>query len=214
MRLKEDFLAQTALILIDWQKAFSNLDYWGRRNNPEAEANAERLLAHWRRRGWPIIHVKHNSTVPGSLLHPDHAGNAFADFAIPREGESVYEKSVNSAFIETSLENDLRSRRINHLIFCGVTSDHCVNTTARMAGNLGFEVTLAGDACYTFDRKSPNGAVYAAQLVHEVGLASLNGEFANIAKTSDFIDHKPRPVSGVRGSVRGTPPSTRRGTSS
>jgi nicotinamidase-related amidase len=179
-------MTRTALILIDWQQGFDDLDYWGSRNNPDAEVNGERLLSHWRAIGQPVFHVKHNSTEPQSRLHPDHPGNAFKPALAPIEGEAVYGKNVNSGFIGTSLEADLRAQGISRLVLCGITTDHCVNTTTRMAGNLGFETTIAADACATFDRNLPDGRVFAAELVHDVALASLNGEFAAV-KTVDQI---------------------------
>ncbi|MEQ8392916.1 MAG: cysteine hydrolase family protein [Thalassospira sp.] len=176
-----------ALILIDWQKGFSDLDYWGQRNNPGAEENGAMLLAHWRAKGLPVIHVRHDSTAPQSRLHPDHPGHAFIDFAVPQADEKVYGKFVNSAFIGTTLEADLRARGINQIVLCGISTDHCVNTTTRMGGNLGFDVTIAADACFAFDRKLPDGRVFSADLVHDVALASLNGEFAAVKTVSEII---------------------------
>lgn len=176
-----------ALILIDWQKGFSDLAYWGNRNNPAAEENSAKLLTHWRENGWPVIHVRHNSTTQGSRLHPNHPGHGFVDFAVPRDGEPVYGKTVNSAFIGTMLEGDLRASGINRIVLCGVSTDHCVNTSARMGGNLGFDVTIVGDACHTFDRSLPDGRVFAAELVHDVALASLNEEFAAVKMTRQVI---------------------------
>ncbi|WP_336080300.1 cysteine hydrolase family protein [Thalassospira sp. CH_XMU1448-2] len=178
---------KTALILIDWQQGFDDLDYWGNRNNPDAERNGEKLLTHWRKAGQPVFHVKHDSTEPQSRLHPDHQGNAIKQALAPIEGEPVYGKNVNSAFIGTSLEADLRAQGISRLVLCGITTDHCVNTSTRMAGNLGFEVTIASDACATFDRSLPDGRVFPAELVHDVALSSLNGEFAAVKTVEQII---------------------------
>lgn len=180
-------MSQTALILIDWQQGFDDLDYWGNRNNPDAEINGEKLLSHWRKIGQPVFHVKHDLTEPKSRLHPDNAGNAIKAALAPIAGEPVYGKNVNSAFIGTSLEADLRAQGISKLILCGITTDHCVNTTTRMAGNLGFDATIASDACGTFDRSLPDGRVFKADLVHDVTLASLNGEFAAVKTVSEII---------------------------
>ena len=176
-----------ALILIDWQKGFSDLAYWGNRNNRAAEENGATLLAHWRAMGWPVIHVRHDSITPQSPLHPDHPGHAFIDFANPRDGEPIYGKLVNSAFIGTTLETDLRARGIQKIVLCGISTDHCVNTTTRMGGNLGFDVTVAADACYAFDRQLPDGRVFRADVVHDVALASLNGEFAAVKTVAQII---------------------------
>lgn len=175
------------LIFIDWQKAFRDSAFWGPRNNPDAEGNAARLLAHWRQMGWPVKHVRHDSTQDGSPLKPGEPGNLLEEFAMPAAGEPVYAKSVNSAFIGTTLEQDLRRQDIAELVFSGVTTDHCVNTTVRMAANLGFSATLAADACYTFSRQGSDGGELSAELVHEVHIASLNGEFCRITTTQQII---------------------------
>ncbi len=175
------------LILIDWQVGFRDLDYWGQRNNPAAEENAQSLLSFWRERGGCIIHVRHDSTTPGSPLFPGKDSHAFEAFATPQAGEVVYGKTVNSAFICTTLEADLRAAGHNRLVISGISTDHCVNTTTRMAGNLGFEVQLVADACFCFDRIHPAGQTIAAQMVHDVHLASLSGEFARIVTTDEII---------------------------
>lgn len=175
------------LILIDWQVGFRDLDYWGQRNNPAAENNAQSLLSFWRERGGRIIHVRHDSTTPGSSLFPGTDGHAFEAFTTPQAGEAVYGKNVNSAFIGTTLEADLRAVGYSKLVISGISTDHCVNTTTRMAGNLGFEVQLVADACFCFDRIHPDGHTLSAQMVHDIHLASLSGEFARIVSTDDII---------------------------
>ncbi len=177
----------TALLLIDWQQAFRDLAFWGRRNNLGAEANAAALVGAWRGRGAPILHVQHHSREAGSPLAADGAGAAPEPFAEPQVGEPVHIKQVNSGFIGTALEADLRQRGITSLIVTGVSTDHCVSTTVRMAANLGFAVTLAGDACFTFDRRTPGGDVLAAEAVHEANLASLHGEFATVRSTAAIL---------------------------
>ena len=170
----------TALILIDYQQAFDDLAYWGARNNPQAEANAALVLAAFRSARLPVIHVAHDSSSPASLLRPGHPGNAPMPFALPLAEEAVIRKSVNSAFIGTDLEARLRALGIDHVVIMGISTDHCVSTTTRMAANLGFTVRLVGDACFTFGRKAMDGEMLAADLVHRVELAILGAEFARI----------------------------------
>jgi len=159
----------------------------GGRNNPLAEANAEVLLAGFRDAGLPVIHVWHDSIESGSLLSAGAPGNAIMAFAAPKPDEPVIVKAVNSAFIGTGLETLLRDEGIDRLVIAGVTTDHCVSTTTRMAANLGLAVTLAADACFTFDRTAPDGTVIPAQTVHEVELAILSGEFAEIASAKGIL---------------------------
>ena len=181
-----DQMNTSALLLIDVQKGFDN-PAWGQRNNPEAESNISKLLATWRTKDLPVIHVKHCSISPQSPLHPDQPGNAFKDEASPIVGEPEFTKTVNSAFIGTGLEDYLRENNLEFLVVVGLTTDHCVSTSTRMAGNLGFNVTLISDATATFERKDANGESISAEEMHRVNLASLNGEFCVVKSTAEVL---------------------------
>lgn len=177
-------MEKTALLLIDVQLGFDDLEHWGgRRNNPEAEANIARLLAGFRVANQPVIHVRHASTSPDSPLRPERPGHRVKPEAEEKAGEAVVLKTVNSAFIGTDLEALLRSAEIGILVVAGVQTDYCVSTTARMAGNLGFRTVVVDDACWTYDHRHPDGELIPAETVHKVNVASLAGEFAEIVDT-------------------------------
>jgi nicotinamidase-related amidase len=178
--------ARTALILIDVQTGFDD-PRLGPRNNPDAEAHIARLLAAWRAAGRPVVHIRHMSTEPESPLWPGAPGNAFKPATAPLAGEPVFEKSVNSAFIGTGLEAYLRAAGIDTLVMAGLTTDHCVSTSARMAGNLGFTTVVVADATATFERAGHDGVRYDAETVHRTALASLHGEFATVVDTEDLL---------------------------
>lgn len=176
------------LVLIDIQQGF-DAPGWGPRNNPGAEANAARLLAHARAAGWGIVHVRHVSVQPGSPL--SGTGTAFKPEVAPLPGEAVLEKSVNSAFIGTGLEALLRGGGIDDLVICGLTTPHCVSTTVRMAANLGFSVRLAHDACAAFAANADTGWSGApaptAEAIHAAALDQLHGEFATVLSTAAIL---------------------------
>lgn len=179
-------ISPVALLLIDVQQGLDH-PRWGARNNPDAEQQIGALLAAWRQAKWPVVHVQHMSQVPSSPLRPNTPGNAFKKEAIPHDGEPVFQKTVNSAFIGTALEDHLRREGIHALVIVGLTTDHCVSSTTRMAGNLGFDVVVVEDATATFERTGPDGVRYSADQMHRLALASLHGEFAQVESAHDVL---------------------------
>ena len=179
-------MSKTALLLIDMQCGFHD-PYWGKRNNPHAETNAKRLLETFRQKKLNVVHVRHASKEEASPLRPDSPGFQWLEQTAPIHGEQTFDKSVNSAFIGTQLQVYLNVKLIKHLVIVGLTTDHCVSTTTRMAGNLGFKVTLVGDATATFDREGPDGQYFSADEIHAVHLASLHNEFCTVQNTDAVL---------------------------
>jgi len=176
-----------ALLVIDVQKGFDRYNEEYHRNNPQLEANIARLQRAWRETGRPIIHVQHLSKLPESPLRPGQPGADIKDEVLPLPGEAVVQKSVSSAFIGTTLEADLRRRGLTTLVLTGMQTNMCVSTTARMAGNLGFTTYVVSDATATFDNMGPDGKRYGAELLHDVALADLHGEFATVVDTATIL---------------------------
>lgn len=174
------------LLIIDVQQGFDDPS-WGRRNNPQLEVRIADLLVAWRANKRPIIHAKHNSTHPTSPLRPGQRGNEIKPEAAPWPGELVIEKQVNSCFIGTPLEVILRRHDYHTLVIAGISTNHCVSTTTRMAGNLGFTAWVVSDATATFDRVGPDGVNYPAEQIHAIALADLHGEFATVVDTRTAI---------------------------
>jgi nicotinamidase-related amidase len=180
--------SRTALIVVDVQRAFDEWEAAGRRrNNPAAVARIVELLAAFRESGTPVFHIRHQSMRPDSAFAPGRTGAEVKDEAREMTDEPVIVKRVNSAFIGTDLEARLREAGIETLVICGATTNHCVETTTRMAGNLGFDARLVRDATWTFDRVGPDGDPHAAEDIHAMTLANLNGEFARIVSAAEVI---------------------------
>lgn len=168
---------ETALIVIDVQKAFDAWEASGkRRNNPEAVTQIARLLGAFRAKGAPIFHIRHAGTSPGSSFRPDGVGYAARAEASELPDEPVVVKRVNGAFIGTDLEEQLRDKGVRSLVIVGATTNHCVETTTRMAGNLGFAAKLVRDATWTFDRTGPDGDHHSAEDIHAMTLSNLSEE--------------------------------------
>ncbi len=177
-----------ALIVVDVQRAFDEWEAAGkRRNNPDAVVRIADLLKAFRASDAPIFHIRHEGTKPNSSFLPSRTGYAVKDEAREAPGEAVIVKRVNSAFIGTDLEKRLRAGSIATLVICGATTNHCVETTTRMAGNLGFDPQLVRDATWTFDRVGPDGDAHSAEDIHAMTLSNLNGEFARIVTTDEVI---------------------------
>lgn len=174
------------LLLVDVQKGFDD-PYWGPRNNPGAEQNMAKLLEAFRAAGRPVIFIQHLSQNPDSPLRGGKPGNEINPVVAPK-GERVFQKTVHSAFINTPLERTLRGAAQDTLVICGVTTDHCVSTTARMAGDMGFTAYVVSDACFCHDRATHDGRTLPAQQVHDAALASLHNEFGTVTTTQAVLD--------------------------
>jgi nicotinamidase-related amidase len=187
-------MQNAALIVIDVQQAF-NAPNWGARNNPQAEQTIAALLAFWRAGKRPVIHVHHHSAHAEGMFYPGKLGASVKPEAAPLEGEPVIFKNVNSSFIGTDLEQRLRAAGIDTVVLVGITTDHCVSTTARMAGNLGFTTYVVADATATFERRGHDGRHYSADQMHDTALASVHGEFATVVDSASLL-MAPRSGSG------------------
>ncbi|REC49451.1 cysteine hydrolase family protein [Chryseobacterium pennipullorum] len=177
-----------ALLLIDIQKGFLDEDYWGgHRNNKEAEAISGKILQRWRELDLPVFHIRHSSADLTSRLHESNPGFEFNEHVLPQNNECIFTKKVNSAFIGTDLKEKLDLQNIDTLVVLGITTNHCVSTTVRMAGNFGYETYVVSDATAAFDSVGIHGEKYQAELVHLMALANLNNEFATILDAEKLL---------------------------
>jgi nicotinamidase-related amidase len=176
-----------ALLVVDVQAGFDDAAYWGPRNNPDCERNVGRLLRAWRARGALVVLVRHDSADPRSPLHPRRPGNAFKP-GVDGAHDLLVTKDVNSAFHGTpDLDAWLRHHEITRLVVCGITTNHCCETTARVGGNLGYDVRFALDATHTFDRTGPDGVRMTADELARATATDLHGEFATVVATTDLL---------------------------
>jgi nicotinamidase-related amidase len=177
--------SDTVLMIVDVQLAADH-PKWGPRNNHGAEQKIAGLLAAWRAAGMPVIHIRHDSVTPGSPYTPNTPGHPFKPQVQPAGGETVIGKNANSAFVNTPLEEKLTAMGTTTLVICGVHTQHCVESTARHAGNLGYRVFVPADACWAVEVRDLTGKTWPAEDVHQLSLAVLHGEFATVT-TSDAL---------------------------
>ena len=177
-----------ALILVDVQKAFLEKDYPGiNRNNHDAEFICGNILSKWRELKLPIVHVRHSSTNPDSKLHKSKPGFEFNDYVKPLDNEVVLTKKVNSAFIGTKLDNILYNMNINTLVFVGMTTNHCISSSVRMSGNLGFKTYLISDSTACYDTMGMDGKMIDCNIIYESSIANLSKEFATIINSNKLF---------------------------
>ena len=177
----------TALVIVDVQRGFDDNGHWGRRNNLSCERNIAALLADWRAAGHPVVLVRHDSSEPTSPLRPGRPGNAFKP-VVDGAHDLLVAKDVNSAFHgHPDLDAWLRAHDVTGLVIAGITTNHCCETTARVAANLHHRVLFALDATHTFDRRGPDGATVSADELTRITAVNLHEEFATIVSTDQLL---------------------------
>ncbi|MGV8920518.1 MAG: cysteine hydrolase family protein [Pseudomonas sp.] len=181
-----DIHNNAALVLIDMQQGI-NHPKLGRRNNPHAEEQMASLLAAWRATGRPVIHVRNFSRSPDSVFWPQQPGVEYQPAFLPRDGERQLRKKVPDAFCASELEAWLRRDSISQVVIVGVVTNNSVESTARTGGNLGFEVLVPHDACFTFDQADFFGHPHSAEEVHAMSLGNLHGEYATVVATAEVL---------------------------
>ena len=176
-----------ALVVVDVQVGFDD-PWWGPRNNPACDENIAALVSGFSGTGRPVVFVRHDSVEPGSPLRPGNPGNALKAYLADRRPDLTVVKSVNSSFHGTpDLEAWLRARGVSTVVVTGITTNHCCETTARVGGNLGFDVRFVLDATHTFDRQGPDGTTMTADELARATATNLHGEFATVVSTREVL---------------------------
>jgi nicotinamidase-related amidase len=181
-----DIQHNAALLIIDMQQGIQH-PRLGRRNDPLADERMLDLLQAWRRTQRPVIHVRHFSRSPESVFWPEQSGVEYQPRFLPVSGERELQKQVPDAFCKSALEQWLRTDAVNQLIIVGVATNNSVESTARNGGNLGFEVIVPHDACFTFDQADFFGTPRSAEEIHAMSLGNLHGEYATVLSTEEIL---------------------------
>jgi nicotinamidase-related amidase len=177
---------RAALVVVDVQQGFGD-PVWGPRNNPGCEDNIATLIEAWRAREQPIVYVRHDSAEAGSPFTPGQPGNDFQEI-LDGEPDLLVVKSVNSAFHgEPDLATWLRAEGIERVVVCGIQTNMCCETTARVAANLGFETDFVLDATHTYDLPAHGGGTIGADELARVTASNLDPEFGRVLTTSEAL---------------------------
>ena len=178
----------TALILIDIQNDYFPGGRMELVGSTEATAAAARLLTAFRHAGWPVFHIQHESVRPGSTFFlPNTPGIEINHVVEPLADEAIITKHYPNSFRETNLLDHLKSANITQLLLCGMMTSMCVDATVRAAFDLGFECTVASDACATRDLGF-NSEIIPANHVHGAFLAALGAVYATVRTTDAIIE--------------------------
>jgi nicotinamidase-related amidase len=177
---------RAALIVVDVQQGFGD-PVWGPRNNPGSEENIATLIGAWRSKGQPVVYVRHDSPEAGSPFTPGQPGNDFQEI-LDGEPDLLVVKSVNSAFHgEPDLATWLRAEGIERVVVCGIQTNMCCETTARVAANLDFDMTFVLDATHTYDLPARDGGTITADELSRVTATNLDPEFGRVVDTHEAV---------------------------
>ncbi len=179
-------MADTAFLIIDLQNDYFPGGAMELEGADAAAAKAAQALADFRKKDFPVLHVRHLSVRPGSTFFiPGTKGADIRPVVAPRPGETVIEKNFPNAFRNTSLQEELQKRQVKNLVVAGMMTHMCVDASVRQAADLGYKVTLLADACAT-RAQSFGGETVPARQVHAAFLAALNGFYAKVVNTHEL----------------------------
>ena len=179
----------TALLLIDIQNDYfpgGNMELEG---SLEASLRAREILASFRQKNLPVVHIQHVATRPGAIFFlPDTEGVKIHANVEPLPGEVIFQKNYPNSFRGTPLLDHLRDNKVDSVVVCGMMTHMCVDATVRAAFDYGLEVTLVHEACATRTLTFQNQAIPAAQ-VQAAFLSALSLLYARIVSTGEFLRH-------------------------
>ena len=156
-------------------------------NSTQASKVIQELLAAFRSKQWPVIHIQHIATRPGATFFlPGTLGAEIHDAVKPVSGEPVIIRHFPNSFQQTELQQQLQAKGIKKLIIVGMMTHMCIDTTVRAAFELGYECVVVGEACAT-KSLSFAGQTVAPEQVQYAFLAALNGVFSNVITKEDAL---------------------------
>jgi len=176
-----------ALIVIDIQESFRQRASWARVSTPDIVGRANRLVDLARQAGDLVVWVLHTEPGSGNPFDPDSGFVRLMDGLKPEPGDPVLAKTSRNAFTTTNLQQILTEKGVRELVICGIQTEQCCETTARVAGDLGFDVTFVTEATATFPIPHRNGVdELGVDAIIERTEYALSGRFATISTIAEL----------------------------
>jgi nicotinamidase-related amidase len=177
----------TALLIIDIQNDYFEGGRMPLVGTEDASQNAKLILDNFRKKKLPVIHIQHIATRPDATFFlPGTEGSEIHETVKPIENEKIIIKHFPNSFRETELLEYLKNKEISGLVICGMMTHMCIDATVRAAKDFEFNCTLIGDACATRQLEI-NGEIVKAKDVHNAFLSALNGFYAKVINTNEFV---------------------------
>ncbi len=177
----------SALIVIDIQKDYFPGGKMELAGPVEASRQAGRLLAFFREKRLPVVHVRHLSArKDATFLAPGTQGVEFHENVAPLAGETIIDKHFPNAFRDTRFGEYLQSKQIEQLVICGMMSHMCIDATTRAAFDKGYSCLIAHDACAT-GSLAFGGVDVPAKHVHTAFMAALASVYAGVHAAEEII---------------------------
>ena len=171
----------TALIVIDVQESFRQRESWQAASDPDVADKVALLVEHARLHGRPVVWVLHAEPGSGTVFDPALGHVRLIEGLAPAAGEPVLTKTAHNAFTTTNLQQILTEAGVRELIVCGIRTEQCVETTARVGSDLGYQVVFVTDATTT----NPVGGLGADAIIERTE-AVLRDRFARIATVAEL----------------------------
>jgi len=172
-----------ALLVIDVQESFRGTERWNTISDPEVVSRVATLVERFRAAGSPVYWILHSDPGSGNDFDPQGGLVRVVDDLTPADGEPVLVKTTINSFTSTDLEQRLRGAGVDKLVLCGIRTEQCVETTARIATDLGFDTTVVIDATAT----NPAGALTAQQVIERTAEVLAAREFAAVVTLDALV---------------------------
>jgi nicotinamidase-related amidase len=185
--MKKQPIEKSALLVVDAQESFKISPRWARRSNPQFEHNVSALIDAWRDASLPVIFILHTDDDPG--FSRDSPELRLMDFIKRRESEPLLLKDTRNSFTSTDLEQRLDALGVRRVVLTGIQTEQCVETTTRVAADLGYDADFVTEATMTFPivNRATGEELSTADIIERTEFV-LRDRFARIATVKQLVE--------------------------